>query len=71
MHVARPTHPLLDQQEAADHLRMTPRFLESRRSRGDGPVYIKVGNRVRYRLSDLDAWVEEQRRTSTSDLGNR
>ena len=44
--------------EAAEHLRLTPRALEGLRSRGQGPRFHKVGRLVRYRLSDIDAWLE-------------
>ena len=61
---------LLTSQEAADFLRLTPRFLEMRRFRGGGPPFIRVSGRcVRYLKSDLREWVEGLRRTSTSDLG--
>ena len=31
------------------------------RSRGDGPPGIRVGRHVRYRLEDVDRWLDEQR----------
>ena len=69
-----PTAPeqerLLTSQEAADFLRLTPRFLEMRRFKGGGPPFIRVSGRcVRYLKSDLRDWVEGLRRTSTSDSG--
>jgi hypothetical protein len=39
------------------------------RTRGGGPVFVKLGRRVVYRREDLDHWLEERRRTSTSDPG--
>ena len=27
---------------------------------GEGPTYIKIGNNVRYRRADVDAWLEAQ-----------
>ncbi len=61
---------LLTEAEAAKLLKFTPRFLQARRVRGDGPAYVSVSNRaVRYRRSDLVAWIEERIRSSTSDLG--
>ncbi len=61
---------LLTQREAADRLGLSPRFLEVRRYRGDGPRFVKVSSRcVRYRPEALDAWIEERERTSTSDPG--
>ena len=59
---------LLTSQEAAGFLGLTPRFLEMRRFNGNGPPHIRISSRcVRYLMSDLQAWVEERRRTSTSD----
>ena len=61
---------LLTAQEAAAYLGLTPRFLEMRRFNGNGPPHIRISSRcVRYLMSDLQAWVEELRRTSTSDSG--
>ena len=59
---------LLTQQEAADRLNLSPRFLEVRRYRGGGPPFVRVSSRcVRYRPEDLEAWTAERVRTSTSD----
>ena len=64
------TDRLLSPRQAADFLGLTPRFLEMRRFRGGGPPFIRVSGRcVRYLSSDLRAWVEDRRRTSTSDTG--
>jgi hypothetical protein len=45
---------------------LQPNTLEIWRVQGRGPKYIKVGRLVRYRESDLDAWLEGRTRTSTS-----
>jgi hypothetical protein len=59
---------LLTPKEAARYLSMTERFLEARRTRGDGPPFIKVSeNRVRYSIADLRSWAAERRCTSTAD----
>ncbi len=49
---------------------LSSRTLQRKRRDGTGPVYIKVGRLVRYRQSDLDAWLADQRRISTSDTGS-
>ena len=41
--------------------------LQKMRGRGDGPVYAKIGNRVRYRLADLEAFVANSIVRSTSE----
>ncbi len=59
---------LLTEQEAAAVIGFTPRFLQARRHRGDGPAFIRVSSRaVRYRPEDLDAWIADRVRTSTSE----
>ena len=60
---------LFTPQETADYCRLTKRWLEVGRYKGTGPPFIRIGNRVRYRLSDLRAFIEARRRTSTSDPG--
>ena len=63
---------LLRPRQAAEWLGVSTRWLELRRFRGGGPVFIRLGGpygRVRYSRQDLDAYVSEHRRTSTSDRG--
>jgi hypothetical protein len=61
---------LLTEEEAARALGFTPRFLQNRRLRGDGPAFIRVSSRaIRYRPEDLRAWTAERLRRSTSDPG--
>ncbi|MCH7666868.1 MAG: helix-turn-helix domain-containing protein [Acidobacteria bacterium] len=54
---------------AADYVRLSPATLETYRIRGGGPVFVKLGARVVYQREDLDAWLAERKRTSTSDSG--
>ena len=50
---------LLDQGEAATILSLkNPRTLAAWRLRRQGPRYVKVGTSVRYRASDLAAWID-------------
>lgn len=50
---------LLDESEASAHLNIAVQTLRNWRWRGIGPRYCKLGARaVRYRRSDLDAFVE-------------
>ena len=60
---------LLDTEAAAAHVHLSPRTLERYRVTGEGPVYLKLGRRVLYRIGDLDRWLDEKRRRSTSDPG--
>jgi len=52
---------LLDTHEAARYLSIAPGTLMNWRSRKQqGPSYIKVGQRVRYRISDLQDFLDRQ-----------
>lgn len=53
--------------DAARRLGLQPGTLANMRYRGDGPAYIRVGNRIRYRLTDLADWLDARVRTSTSN----
>lgn len=61
--------PLLNDQQAAEQLGMSPATLRSWRCRGIGPAFIKMGNGskapVRYSESDLEAFVAQSRVTSS------
>lgn len=63
--------PLLTTQDAAAYLHVSPRTLEKWRLQGGGPRYRKLVHRVVYLQRDIDTWVDEQARTSTSDPGPR
>jgi predicted DNA-binding transcriptional regulator AlpA len=55
-------HPeLLTELGAATYLSMAPGTLRQWRYLGQGPPFIKMGTgRIRYRASDLDAWLRDQ-----------
>lgn len=58
---------LLDTTAAAEYLGgLQPNTLEGWRVAGRGVPYVKIGRLVRYRVADLDAYLEAQTRTSTS-----
>ncbi|SHK68515.1 transcriptional regulator, AlpA family [Marinobacter antarcticus] len=58
---------LLNTKEAAQYLGISKAFLERDRWAGARVPFIKVGSRaVRYRLSDLNDYIEKQVRFSTS-----
>lgn len=62
---------LLTENEAARLLNLTPRALQAWRLRGGGPLFVRISGRaIRYRPSDLRAWIEQRIRASTSDPGN-
>ena len=61
--------PKLSTPEAARVVGLSPATLASLRTRGGGPPYLKIDSRVVYDPTDLEAWLDERRRTSTSDPG--
>jgi excisionase family DNA binding protein len=58
---------LLTQKEVARQLGISGRTLERHRVTGTGPRWLRLGRLVRYRISDLEEWVESSVRRSTSD----
>jgi len=58
----------LTEEELAKHLGVSRSFLRNARWRGEGPPYFKVGRYVRYDMGDVKGWVDQQKRTSTSDF---
>ncbi|WP_082385060.1 MULTISPECIES: helix-turn-helix domain-containing protein [unclassified Citromicrobium] len=53
--------PILSRQEAAKYLGVHPGTLTRWARTGMGPTYLRVGARgIRYRKSDLDAYLAEQ-----------
>jgi predicted DNA-binding transcriptional regulator AlpA len=55
---------LLNEKEAARLLSMSYRTLQSWRSTGEGPTYLKLGRSIRYRKGDLLKWIDDKQRTS-------
>jgi excisionase family DNA binding protein len=61
------TVELLSTTETARILRVHPATLATWRHEGRGPKFVKVGDRrVRYRLSDVETWLDGQTRSSTA-----
>ncbi len=58
---------LLTTLEAARYVRLGKPTLERFRTTGAGPRFAKLGGAVRYRRTDLDAWLESRLIRSTSE----
>ena len=58
----------LNNNEAAEFLRLSPRTLEKQRMLGSGPRYHKFGRRVLYAFEDLEAWSNARAFHMTADL---
>lgn len=61
------TKRLLPVAEAATYLSLSPSTLNRLRVSGGGPRYAKLAGRVLYDTRDLDQWIEDNKRGSTSD----
>lgn len=59
----------LSVEAAAHYTGISASTLNKLRVFGGGPVFLKLGRRVVYDPTDLDAWLAERRRRSTSDAG--
>jgi hypothetical protein len=53
--------------DAAIYLKLTKGWLARHRKIGDGPVFVKLIQSIRYRIADLDDWVDQRRWASTND----
>lgn len=49
---------LLSRKEVEELYGITKRYLELAAARGDGPRRVYVGRLVKYRQTDIDAWIE-------------
>jgi hypothetical protein len=66
--VLNETDRLVDEREAAAILGgLKPQTLSVWRLKGCGPAFHKIGTRIRYRLSDLAAYIDGRRCTSTGE----
>jgi excisionase family DNA binding protein len=65
------TAALLSTKEAARLLGVHPNTLSKWRIRGTGPRFIKAGNMIRYRKSDIEAWLQNRTYSNTTEYGSR
>lgn len=58
---------LINEDDAARFLSLSPRTLQAFRQKGGGPEYVRISSRcIRYRRSELKAWSDARVQTSTS-----
>lgn len=62
---ARPLEHI-NQKQLARRWSLSTRSLERWRASGEGPIYLKVGSRVLYRLVDIEAFEAERLHESTA-----
>ena len=61
------TDPLLSTAQASQYVGLARQTMARLRVEGAGPSYYKLGSKVAYRQSTLDAWLTARARRSTSD----
>ena len=54
---------LMTVRESAGYLRMSESFLNKARLNGAGPPFVRIGRKVLYRRSAVDAWLTERQFT--------
>lgn len=57
---------LIDQRAMSRMIGITTKTAETWRTRGFGPKFVKIGSLVKYRKSDISAWVDRRTVNSTS-----
>lgn len=57
---------LKDARSTAERLNIAPGTLAKWRVYGQGPAFLKIGRKVAYDPAVVDAWLDGQRRESTS-----
>lgn len=71
MHAPQPL--MLDERGFAERLGVSPETIRKWRKTGNGPPFVKLGTGrtaiVRYRLAEIERWLESCARRSTSDNG--
>jgi hypothetical protein len=65
---ALPKTALVGSRQAATYLGCSAQWLAVLRMRHAGPAYIKHGAWVRYRISDLDTWLDRHRVATGSEV---
>ncbi len=63
--------PLLSPQEVAAWLGIPVATLYQWRHARTGPRCMKVGRHLRYRVSDVDAWLDDEERTGAAGRRRR
>lgn len=65
--MTEPKTDFLDTHQLALRTGIAASTWNKRRLSGDSPPHVKIGRRVLYRWSDVEAWLEGKLRHSTSD----
>lgn len=59
---------VLREEEAAEYLAVSPRWLQEHRIHGGGPKFVRLtAGSIRYLRSDLDEFLKKRRHASTAE----
>jgi hypothetical protein len=61
---------VLSQRELAQRWRLSPRTLERWRWLGQGPAFLRLGRRIAYRLTDIEAFEAAQRHAPSKETAS-
>ena len=65
-----PNTPLLTEEELGHHLKLSTQCVRNWRKRGEGPPHLLLAKKaIRYRLSDVDVWINQRNISNTIDQG--
>ena len=67
--VNSPRDPLMTVKQTAAYLCVSKSFLDKARLTGEGPGFIRIGRKILYRKSVVDAWLQQRQFASTSQYG--
>ena len=70
MNEAHNRQPTLTRKKVAAYLEVSVPTLARWASNKEGPPYYNIGGKTRYRVAELDAWVETRRRNGGSSGGS-
>jgi excisionase family DNA binding protein len=59
--------PLMTVKETAAYLRVSKSFLDKARLYGEGPPFTRLGRKILYRHSAVEAWLVKRQFASTSE----
>jgi len=59
--------PLLTRRQASEMLALSERTVERLRCSGLGPKFVRCGRSIRYRVADLEEWIERRVVGSTTE----
>jgi predicted DNA-binding transcriptional regulator AlpA len=51
----------VSERDGSHYIGLSVAYLRKARRQGRGPAYLRIGRTIRYRIADLDAWLDAHR----------